>query len=76
VGESLADLEKRLSRLGASYCLLERWGDHPPRYRFHCRVTLSPGTETQRFEASGSDPAQVMREVADAVAACRAKRSP
>ena len=54
--------------------LLERWADNPPRYRFHCRGTLSPGAEPRRFEASGSDPAVVMRQVADAVAECRAKR--
>lgn len=75
-GESLADLETRLSRLGASYCLLERWADNPPRYRFHCRVTLSPGAEPRRFEANGSDPGVVMRQVADAIAQCRAQRGP
>jgi hypothetical protein len=68
---SLAELESRLSQLGATYCLLERWQENPPRYRFHCRVQLSAGTEARRFESSGSDPASVMQHVADAVAAAR-----
>jgi len=70
---ALAELEAQLSQLGATYSLLERW-QNPPRYRFHCRVQLSPGTEPRRFEASGPDPARVVQEVAAAVAACRSER--
>lgn len=73
---AMADLDARLSRLGASYCLLERWDENPTRYRFHCRVRLAVGAEPRRFEATGSDPIRLMQEVADAVAACRAQRAP
>jgi hypothetical protein len=69
-----AELYALLRRLDAKYCLLERWEDNPPRYRFHCRVTLGPGLDPKRFEAAGSEPLQLMREVADQVAAWRAKR--
>lgn len=70
---SLAELDTRLSQLGATYCLLERWQENPPRYRFHCRVQLSAGAEPRRFEANGADPALLMQQVADTVAACRAQ---
>jgi hypothetical protein len=72
--QSTADLDAQLRRLGATYCLLERWEESPPRYRFHCRVHLAPGAEPRRFEAVGSDPLRLMREVADAVAATRSQR--
>lgn len=73
---AMADLDARLSRLGATYCLLERWEENPTRYRFHCRVRLAVGVEPRRFEATGSDPIRLMQEVADAVSACRAQRAP
>ena len=75
-GDSQAELDELLRLLGATYCLLERWEETPPRYRFHCRVTLAPGAEPRRFEAVGSDPLRLMREVADAVSASRPKRAP
>ena len=72
----LLEFESLLRELGATYCLLERWQDHPPRYRFHCRVQLSAGSEPRRFEASGPDPAGVMRQVAQSVAAAREGSAP
>jgi len=57
-------LERRLRQMGATYSLLESWGQNGDHFRFHCRVPMPGGGDTpQRFEAVGSTPTEAMQNV-------------
>lgn len=57
-------IERRLRQMGVVYSMLESNGRDGGRFRFLCRVAL-PGSSTkyQKFEATGSDPVEAMRQV-------------
>jgi len=64
--------EQRLRELGATYYLLETFGDG---YRFYCEVALAGNTNTGHnrvFQATDSDPLQAMKKVLDQVEPWRA----
>jgi hypothetical protein len=56
------EIEQRLQRLGATYYLLETWGNNEQLYRFSCRAAAG-ASFTRYFEAVEADPAQAMLKV-------------
>jgi hypothetical protein len=69
VGSSLADtsslqIQDRLKQLGATYFLLETWGNQQQAYRFYCKMAVGGNTNyTHCFEYISTDPLQAMGEV-------------
>ncbi|NLF06372.1 MAG: hypothetical protein GX594_00095 [Pirellulaceae bacterium] len=64
------EVQNRLQLLGATYYLLESWGNNQELYRFQCQVAVDGnGSYTRYFEATDSDPLRamllVLREVED-----------
>jgi hypothetical protein len=57
-------IQERLQELGATYYLLESWGNQQQMYRFYCRMAVGGNADyTHFFEATGSDPLQAMLQV-------------
>jgi hypothetical protein len=65
-------IEQRLQRLGATYYLLETWGNDEQLYRFSCQAAAG-GTAgfTHYFEAVEVDPLRAMLKVLQQVEAWR-----
>lgn len=74
--DQFSQIQDRLRQLGATYYLLETWGNQQPFYRFYCRVAVggNPGCARYYFEATGPDPLQAMAEVLRQVDAWHAAR--
>lgn len=73
--DRFAHVQQRLRQLGATYCLLESWGNGEQLYRFYCRVGVAGGSGyTRYFEATDADPLVAMGEVLSEVEAWRAGR--
>ena len=54
-------IQDRLKELGATYYLLESWGNQQQMYRFYCRMAIGGNPNyTHYFEATESDPVQAM----------------
>lgn len=63
-GAARDTIERRLRELGAVYCLLETYGRHAPRYRYHCQISPTGDPQLARsFEANSSSPDGAMHEV-------------
>jgi hypothetical protein len=57
-------IQDRLKQLGATYYLLETWGNQQQLYRFYCKMSVGGNTNyTHCFEHISSDPMQAMSEV-------------
>jgi hypothetical protein len=57
-------IQDRLRQLGATYYLLESWGNQQQMYRFYCKMAVGGSTAyTRYFEATACDPVQSMAEV-------------
>jgi hypothetical protein len=57
-------IQDRLKELGATYYLLESWGDQQQVYRFYCRMAIGGNPNyTHYFEATDSDPLRTMHGV-------------
>ena len=66
------DMEQRLRMLGATYYLLESWGNAGNLYRFHVKMALAGNPSYNRhFEATDADPITAMRHVLSEVEAWR-----
>jgi hypothetical protein len=66
------DIPKRLQQLGATYYVLEAWGNGEQLYRFYCKMAVVGSADyAQCFEATDSDPQQAMRRVLRQVEAWR-----
>jgi hypothetical protein len=62
--DRLHELGSRLQRLGATYYVLESWGNDQQLYRFYCKVAVAGSADyTHCFEATRADPLEAMREV-------------
>ena len=62
--DDLASVGIRLQRLGATYYLLESWGNQQQLFRFHCKVAVGGKADYVRcFEAVDANPRQAMLEV-------------
>jgi len=74
--DRFAQIQGRLRQLGATYCLLESWGNQPDYYRFFCKMAVAGNPNFVRpFQATHSDPLQAMADVVQQVEAWRASRS-
>ena len=57
-------IQDRLRQLGATYYLLESWGNQQQMYRFYCKMAIGGSADyTRCFEATNSNPLQAMRQV-------------
>jgi hypothetical protein len=63
-GDPFRTTQERLKQLGATYYLLESWGNQQQMYRFYCRMAIGGNPNyTHYFEAVESDPLQAMHRV-------------
>ncbi|HEX4146278.1 MAG TPA: hypothetical protein VHY91_22450 [Pirellulales bacterium] len=70
-------MERRLREFGATYYLLETWGNDSEYYRFHCKMAIANNpTHTRQFEATDTDPLRAMARVVEQVEAWRGGRLP
>lgn len=70
-------MERRLREFGATYYLLETWGNDGEYYRFHCKMAIANNpTHTRQFEATDTDPLRAMGRVVEQIEAWRAGRLP
>jgi len=57
-------MQDRLRRLGASYYLLETWGNQRQFYRFYCQMAVGVNSSyTRYFEAINANPLEAMADV-------------
>ncbi|MGD0899729.1 MAG: hypothetical protein ABR915_18000 [Thermoguttaceae bacterium] len=74
-GDPLTLIQDRLRQLGATYYLLESWGDQERQYRFYCRMAIGGNPQhTQSFWSIEADPFKAMRQVLEQVEAWRSGR--
>lgn len=65
-------VQERLRQLGATYYLLEAWGNDQQVYRFYCKMAIGGSADyTRCFEATNADPLQAMQQVLQQVEANR-----
>jgi hypothetical protein len=63
-GSPFTQIQDRLKQLGATYYLLETWGNQQQLYRFYCKMAVGGNSNyTHCFEHISSDPMQAMNEV-------------
>lgn len=68
---SLRQIQQRLHELGATYVLLESFGNQG-LYRFYCKMAMGGNANyTRYFEATDSDPVRAMTQVLGQVEAWR-----
>jgi len=57
-------VHERLKQLGATYYLLEAWGDHSDAFRFYCRMSIGGNSHVTRpFYCVDADPLKAMNNV-------------
>lgn len=65
-------MQDRLRQLGATYYLLETWGNQRQFYRFYCQMAVGGNSSyTHYFEATNSNPLEAMADVMRQVEAWR-----
>jgi hypothetical protein len=68
-------MERKLREYGATYYLLETWGNEGELYRFHCKMAVGNNPNyTRHFEATDRDALQAMSQVLKRVESWRAGR--
>lgn len=68
-------MERKLREYGATYYLLETWGNDGELFRFHCKMAIGNNPNcTRHFEATDHDALQAMSQVLTRVEAWRAGR--
>ncbi|MBI3838911.1 MAG: hypothetical protein HY288_13395 [Planctomycetia bacterium] len=73
--ERFTAMERRLREQGATYYLLETWGNEGELYRFHCKMAIGNNPNyTRHFEATDRDALKAMAQVLERVEAWRAGR--
>ena len=73
--DQLSHIQQRLRELGATYYLLETWGNSGEQYRFYCKVAVGGNASFCRyFEATNADPLQAMAQVLREVETWRESR--
>jgi hypothetical protein len=66
------DIQERLREWGATYYVLESWGNDQPLYRFYCKMAVGKSDDyVHCFEATHADPFQAMVQVLRQVEAWR-----
>jgi len=62
--ERFAQMHERLRQLGATYVLLESWGEQHQTFRFYCKIAIAGNPHyTYRFEATDAEPIEAMAKV-------------
>jgi hypothetical protein len=57
-------IPKRLQQLGATYYVLESWGNDQHLYRFYCKMAVAQNADYSHcFEATDADPRHAMQRV-------------
>jgi hypothetical protein len=57
-------MQDRLRQLGATYYLLETWGNQRQFYRFYCQMAVGGNSSyTHYFEATNANPLEAMADV-------------
>jgi hypothetical protein len=70
--EQFTYVQDRLRQMGATYYLLESWGDQKQEYRFYCRMAIGGNSQyTRSFWAIDNDPLRAMNQVLDQVESWR-----
>lgn len=70
--DPFSQMEHKLREYGATYYLLETWGNDGQLYRFHCRMAVGGDPNyTRHFEATDRDALAAMSEVLRQVEAWR-----
>ncbi len=65
-------MERKLRSYGATYYLLETWGNEGELYRFHCKMAVGNNPSyTRHFEATDRDSLRAMSQVLERVEAWR-----
>jgi hypothetical protein len=73
--ERFTAMERRLRENGATFYLLETWGNEGELYRFHCKMAIGNNPNyTRHFEATDRDALKAMAQVLERVEAWRAGR--
>lgn len=68
-------MERKLREYGATYYLLETWGNDSQSFRFHCKMAIGNNPNyTRHFEATDHDALRAMQRVLERVEAWRAGR--
>jgi len=58
------EIQDRLQKLGATYYVLESWGNDQQLYRFCCKMAVAGNADyVHCFEATHSNPLQAMQQV-------------
>ena len=66
--ERFTAMERRLREFGATYYLLETWGNEGELYRFHCKMAIGNNPNyTRHFEATDRDALKAMAQVLEKV---------
>lgn len=61
-------MERKLREYGATYYLLETWGNEGELYRFHCKMAIGNNPNyTRHFEATDRDALRAMAQVLEKV---------
>jgi hypothetical protein len=69
-----AEIQDRLRKRGATYYLLESWGNQQQYYRFSCKVAVGGNADyTHYFEAACDNPRQAMIQVLQQIESWRGK---
>jgi hypothetical protein len=70
--DRFTEMERKLREFGATYYLLETWGNAGELYRFHCRMAVANNAAYSRhFEATDRDALKAMSDVLAQVEAWR-----
>ena len=65
----------RIRQMGATYYLLESWGDQKREFRFYCRMAIGGNSQyTRSFWSIDTDPCRAMGQVLEQVEAWRSGR--
>jgi hypothetical protein len=66
--ERFTAMERKLREFGATYYLLETWGNEGELYRFHCKMAIGNNPNyTRHFEATDRDALKAMAQVLEKV---------
>jgi hypothetical protein len=73
--DNSTQIQQRLHQLGATYFLLETWGNRRELYRFCCEVPINGSSGFVRhFEATHAEPIEAMTRVLQEVESCQIAR--
>jgi hypothetical protein len=73
--DPFTSMERKLREYGATYYLLETWGNNGELFRFHCKMAIGNNPNyTRHFEATDRDALRAMSQVLEQVESWRSGR--